>query len=137
MFSRASQPRTGPRPLRDALRRAADLIVAFATLEDVSGPRDHPGGHGTHPHRRPLRTPAHARRPGAVAARPAVCTSPVAATGAVPASGARIGAAGAGTAWGAGIGAAGGDPAWGARVASAAASRRVAQRRRAAHVGGS
>jgi hypothetical protein len=73
MFPRVPQPRSGPRPVRDALRRAADLVVAFATLEDASSPHDHPGDDEGHPHRRSLRAPSRARRPGSVRARPALC----------------------------------------------------------------
>ena len=125
MFPRALQPRSERLPLRDTLRRAADLIVAFATLEEVSGSRDHPGGHGSiHPHRRPLRPGAHARRPGAVAARPAVCTSPVGAITDAPVRRGPIDPASDGSAWA-------------ARIASSVASRRGPQRRRAAHGGGS
>ena len=74
MFPRAPQPRSGPRSVRDAVRRAADLVVAFATLEDVSGPHDLPGDDEGHPHRRPLRAPSRVRRPGSVRARAALCT---------------------------------------------------------------
>jgi hypothetical protein len=73
----------------NALRRALDLVVAFATLRDAELPPDDgeerapsPGGAGTrgvHPHRRALRGPAHARRPGAVPPQAQHCTTPLAA----------------------------------------------------------
>src|SRR5436190_19975662 len=79
MFWKVTSPRPGVRPSwRAAVSRAVDLAVAFATLEDVSGPHGHPGDAEPHPHRRPLRTPPRARRPGAVAARPHLCVTPLA-----------------------------------------------------------
>lgn len=106
------------RSLRDALRYAADLAVAFATLADVDpdAPSPRPPVDGTeiarqgggdievsaedagsvacastrateddgrrlvtppHPHRVPLRASARGGRPGAVAARPQSCLTPV------------------------------------------------------------
>jgi hypothetical protein len=83
------------------LTRAAALVKAFALLEDpprsaaatahapgapaaVLRSATDPSSHvshaheaRTHPHRRRLAAPARARRPGAVVARPAPCTTPV------------------------------------------------------------
>jgi hypothetical protein len=77
----------GPKPvrrsLRDTLRYAADLAVAFATLADVEtdAPSPRPPVDGTevvpHPHRVPLRATARGGRPGAVVARPQSCLTPV------------------------------------------------------------
>jgi hypothetical protein len=78
MFSQASDSRTARPSWREALRRAVDLAVAFATLEDLSSPpglldAHEPGPAGPHPHRRPLRPASRARRPGAGAPRPQIC----------------------------------------------------------------
>src|SRR4051794_32842374 len=72
MFWQAAAPKRSPattHPWRARLRRAVDLAIAFATLEDA--PAGRPGGRpaaghpdaprADHPHRRPL--PAAARRP--------------------------------------------------------------------------
>lgn len=83
MFSQTPDPRTARPSWREAVRRALDLAVAFATLEDLSGAHDlledrEPGADERHPHRRPLRPAPRARRPGAGASRPQVClTAPV------------------------------------------------------------
>jgi hypothetical protein len=82
MFPRASiHERSPERDWRRRLRRAVDLAVAFVTLEDgppaaPSAP-GHPDAPGPHPHRRPLRSPQRARRPGSVPARVAHCTTPL------------------------------------------------------------
>jgi hypothetical protein len=60
--------------LRAAFRRAVDVALAFATLEDGDEPSTAPA---QHPHHRPLRTPTRARRPGAVRARPQDCSTPL------------------------------------------------------------
>jgi hypothetical protein len=79
MFSPTADPRPVKRSLRDAVRRAADLVVAFATLADELRPRDHADDLvGHHPHRQPLVAPSRARRPGAVPSRAQSCTTPVA-----------------------------------------------------------
>ena len=70
-----------PAPWRARLRRALDLAVAFATLEDAPPPPGHPDAPGPlhdHPHRRTLPSPQHRRRPGTVAARVTPCTTPLA-----------------------------------------------------------
>lgn len=78
MFPRASIPERSPdRHWRERLRRAVDLAVAFATLEDAPPAPGHPDAPGPHPHRRPLRSPQRSRRPGAVPARVAHCTAPL------------------------------------------------------------
>jgi hypothetical protein len=78
MFSSTADPRPAKRTLRDAVRRAADLVVAFATLADEL-PRDHADDLAeAHPHRRPLRTPSRTGRPGGVPSRAHSCTTPVA-----------------------------------------------------------
>ncbi len=59
---------------RAALRRAVDVAIAFATLDD--GPDAAPTP-AEHPHRRPLRAPARPRRPGAVRPRAQDCTTPL------------------------------------------------------------
>jgi hypothetical protein len=89
MFWQAPFPeRNGTkRHWRERFRRAVDLAVAFATLEDITEARDvgptapgHPDAPGSydHPHRRPLRAPQRSRRPGIVAARVQPCTTPLA-----------------------------------------------------------
>jgi hypothetical protein len=77
MFSPTADPRPAKRSLRDAVRRAVDLAVAFATLSDEL-PRSHADDPAEHPHRRPLRAPSRARRPGPVHQRAQSCTTPVA-----------------------------------------------------------
>jgi hypothetical protein len=76
MFSPTADPRPAKRSLRDAVRRAVDLAVAFATLSDEL-PRSHADDPALHPHRTPLRAPQRARRPGQVRPRAHVCVSPV------------------------------------------------------------
>jgi hypothetical protein len=89
MFWQAPSPErsSAKREWRSRLRRAVDLAVAFATLEDITEDRDgaftapgHPGAPGPydHPHRVPLRAAQRSRRPGTVAARVQPCTSPLA-----------------------------------------------------------
>ncbi|HEU4978074.1 MAG TPA: hypothetical protein VFT42_04200 [Solirubrobacteraceae bacterium] len=78
MFSQAPDSRTARRSWRETVRRALDLAVAFATLEEISGPAglldEHElGASARHPHRRPLRPASRARRPGAGAPRAQVC----------------------------------------------------------------
>ena len=76
MFS----PRSTPSPLRDELERAADLLVAFATLESITSVRelfglDEPAPE-IHPHRGPaLRPRARRSRAGSVAPSPHVCAT--------------------------------------------------------------
>lgn len=108
MFPPASDSdRHTPRSLRAALRNAADLAVAFMTLESyglddlrpgrstrpddlTTGPADdaalRPGvfpdaraaaGPSSHTHRRELRAPSRTRRPGAVVLREQPCTTPL------------------------------------------------------------
>ncbi len=105
----AEQDRSAPRSLRAKLRNAADLAVAFMTLESYGledllparslGPDAHSGIRdeavvrpGPAPgvraavelaasaHRRELRTPARTRRPGTVAVREQPCTTPLSGT---------------------------------------------------------
>jgi hypothetical protein len=76
MFSPTPSRRPAERTWRAAVRRAVDLAVAFATLEDSIEPRGHDDDRVTHPHRRPLRAVSRARRPGAGAARPQHCVTP-------------------------------------------------------------
>jgi hypothetical protein len=78
MFSPTADPRPAKRSLREAVRRAVDLAVAFATLSDEPLPRRHADDLAAHPHRQPLRAPSRARRPGAVPPRAQSCTTPVA-----------------------------------------------------------
>jgi len=94
MFSPSSNPRIAPRPWRQAVRRAVDLTVAFATLESAASPRElfsrdaspHTGAcpHGLidasapHPHRTPLRRSARPGRPGTVPSRAQDCLVPLA-----------------------------------------------------------
>jgi hypothetical protein len=79
MFSSTADPRPVKRSLRETIRRAADLVVAFATLADELPPRDHVDDLAeAHPHRRPLRAPSRTGRPGGVPSRAHSCTTPVA-----------------------------------------------------------
>jgi hypothetical protein len=94
MFSPSSNPRIATRPWRQAVRRAVDLAVAFATLESATSAREissrdashHPSTcpHGLldasapHPHRMPLRRQARPGRPGTVPARAQDCLVPLA-----------------------------------------------------------
>jgi len=79
MFSPTADPRPAQRSLRATVRRAVDLVVAFATLADELPPRDHADDLvEAHPHRRPLRAPSRAGRPGGVPSRALTCTTPVA-----------------------------------------------------------
>jgi hypothetical protein len=78
MFSPTADPRPAKRSLREAIRRAVDLAVAFATLADEPLPRRHADDLADHPHRVPLRVSSRARRPGVVAPRAHSCTTPVA-----------------------------------------------------------
>jgi hypothetical protein len=79
MFWQADPTNRSPeRPWRTRLRRAVDLAVAFATLEEAPSPPGHPDAPEPHPHHRTLRAPARAGRPGTVAARVTPCTTPLA-----------------------------------------------------------
>jgi hypothetical protein len=78
MFPSTADPRPAKRSLRETVRRAVDLAVAFATLSDEPLPRRHADDPAEHPHRVPLRAPSRARRPGAVPQRAQSCTTPVA-----------------------------------------------------------
>ncbi len=77
MFS----PRSTPSPWRVKLERAADVAVAFATLESVTSVRELIGREPApappaHPHRRrPLQAPVRSGRPGAVVAREHACAT--------------------------------------------------------------
>jgi hypothetical protein len=75
MFSPAPNSRTSNADWRGKVRRAVDLVVAFATLEDV--PHGSVDEAPEHPHRRPLRSAPRARRPGQVPERHHACASPV------------------------------------------------------------
>jgi hypothetical protein len=83
---------SGPRRAswREAVRRAVDLAVAFATLESYELPQRAPRGPVdptlrasrsadlapvTHPHRRPARRQRRARRPGRVVPRAQPCVA--------------------------------------------------------------
>jgi len=77
MFSPTADPRPAKRSFRETFRRAVDLAVAFATLSDEL-PRRHADDLAAHPHRRPLRTPLRAGRPGTVTPRAHRCTTPLA-----------------------------------------------------------
>ena len=78
MFWQADPTNRSPeRPWRTRLRRAVDLAVAFATLEEASPPPGHPDA----PSR--IRTtvpsaPRRGRSAGTVAARVTPCTTPLA-----------------------------------------------------------
>ncbi len=71
--------------LREKVRHAVDLTVAFVLLEDapsestadVNPTSPRPEIDDRHPHRKPLRPMPRPRRPGAAAARPQACISPV------------------------------------------------------------
>jgi hypothetical protein len=93
MFSPISNPRPAPPNWREAVRRAVDLTVAFATLESATTARDlWPRGedsarsgtspHGPvgipapHPHRTPLRAAVRPGRAGTVLAQPQQCLTP-------------------------------------------------------------
>jgi len=92
MFSPSSNPRNATRPWRQAVRRAVDLTVAFATLESATSARElfsrdaspHASTcpHGLldasapHPHRMPLRRQARPGRPGTVPSRAKDCLVP-------------------------------------------------------------
>ena len=76
MFSPTSTPTTW----RLKLERAADVAVAFATLESITSVRDllgqEPAAPAAHPHRRaPLQPKLRPGRPGVVADRPQACTT--------------------------------------------------------------
>jgi hypothetical protein len=76
MFSPDSTPTTW----RLKLERAADVAVAFATLESITSVRDllgrEPAAPAPHPHRRePLQPKLRPGRPGVVAARQQACTT--------------------------------------------------------------
>jgi hypothetical protein len=78
MFSPDSIPTTW----RLKLERAADVAVAFATLESITSVRELLGRESTapvpHPHRRePLQPKLRPGRPGVVASRPQTCTTTV------------------------------------------------------------
>lgn len=72
-------PRSTPTTWRQKLERAADVAVAFATLESITSVRElvgAPAAPSPHPHRRaPLQAPARSGRPGTVAGRALVCTT--------------------------------------------------------------
>jgi hypothetical protein len=78
MFSPTADPRPAKRSLRETVRRAVDLAVAFATLSDEPLPRRHDDDLAEHPHRVPLRASSRAGRPGSVPQRAQSCTTPVA-----------------------------------------------------------
>ena len=76
MFSPDSTPTTW----RLAIERAADVAVAFATLESITSVRELLGRKSAtpapHPHRRePLQPKLRPGRPGVVASRPQACTT--------------------------------------------------------------
>jgi hypothetical protein len=76
MFSPDSIPTTW----RLKLERAADVAVAFATLESITSVRDlfgrEPAAPAAHPHRRePLQPRLRPGRPGVIAARPCACST--------------------------------------------------------------
>jgi len=79
MFPLMTDSRPNTRSLRALVREAVDSALEFATLGAASVPREPrstPAPTAVHPHRRQLghRLP---RRPGSVAPRPQVCTTPV------------------------------------------------------------
>jgi hypothetical protein len=94
MFSPTPNSRTAASSWLDAVRRAVDLAVAFATLEscttarellprrDEAAPGECPHGlpdvSAPHPHRRALRASPRAGRAGAVPARDIPCLAPLA-----------------------------------------------------------
>jgi len=75
MFS----PSSTPTHWRLKLERAADVAVAFATLESITSVRQLLGAEAApapHPHRRePLQPKLRPGRPGVVAGRPQVCAT--------------------------------------------------------------
>jgi hypothetical protein len=78
MFSSTADPRPAKRTLRASVRRAVDLVVAFATLADELPPHRSVDDLADHPHRLPLRAPSRSRRPGATVSRAQSCTMPAA-----------------------------------------------------------
>jgi hypothetical protein len=76
---------TARRSLREKVRHAVDLTVAFVLLEDapsestadVHATSPRPEIDDRHPHRKPLRPMPRPRRPGAAAHRPQLCTAPL------------------------------------------------------------
>jgi hypothetical protein len=78
---------TTPTGWQQAVRRALDVTIAFATLDSygIDGPRDAapdpPSPQGPppqeHPHRAPLTAPRPPRRPGAGRRRPVRCVTPL------------------------------------------------------------
>jgi hypothetical protein len=78
MFSPTPNTRPARPSWRDAVRRTADLAVAFVTLEsyDLSGPRGPVDELAPHPHHEPLQAPRRPRRPGATAPRVQHCVTP-------------------------------------------------------------
>jgi hypothetical protein len=76
MFSPDSVPTTW----RLRIQRAADVAVAFATLESITSVREllgrEPAAPAPHPHRRePLQPKLRPGRPGVVASRPHACAT--------------------------------------------------------------
>ncbi|MGZ4278039.1 MAG: hypothetical protein ACXVFK_14625 [Solirubrobacteraceae bacterium] len=76
MFS----PRSNPSCWRLTIERAADTVVAFATLESITSVRELLGLDAPpaprHPHQRPpLQPRLRPGRPGVVGTRPQVCTT--------------------------------------------------------------
>jgi hypothetical protein len=78
---------TTPTGWQQAVRRALDVTIAFATLDSygIDGPRDAapdpPSPQGPppqeHPHRAPLTAPRPPRRPGAGRRPPVRCVTPL------------------------------------------------------------
>jgi hypothetical protein len=80
MFPSMTDSRQNKRSLRALVRGAMDTALEFVTLGEATAPAlttPAPAPTAGHPHRRPLDHRRRRRRPGTVAPRPQVCTTPV------------------------------------------------------------
>jgi len=80
MFPSMTDRRQNKRSLRELMRGAMDTALELVTLGEATAPaQTTPASAPTagHPHRRPLGHRRRRRRPGTVAPRPQVCTTPV------------------------------------------------------------
>jgi hypothetical protein len=79
MFPSMIERRQNKRSLRALVRGAMDTALELVTLGEAyaPAPTTPPAPTAGHPHRRPLDHRRRRRRPGTVAPRPQVCTTPV------------------------------------------------------------
>jgi hypothetical protein len=80
MFPSMIERRQNKRSLRELMRGAMDTALEFVTLGEATAQaktRPAPAPTAGHPHRRPLAHRRRRTRPGMVASRPQVCTTPV------------------------------------------------------------